>query len=279
MLPEEKIITIINVNNWKGNKMKSSIRKSPLFILNLCLLMIFSTPAYSMLLDGTFTGNVTSDRTIGATTVLNQYVGLEVSGTVRIDTDLAPADSYPEYDTDGVYSTVGGANWLEMSFDLSELPIVYDKLKIDFSGTEEQEVIIKNTSTYDQWNATTREEVRIYDAGSGANVSYDFAFSRVFFKDDSESVFNSDSLAQPFSWDGTGGSYDISRAEGTILQKNYEYINGEISKFEELYLYFDLTEFSLSEADSPSPVPVPAAVWLFSSGLIGLIGLARRKKA
>ena len=27
------------------------------------------------------------------------------------------------------------------------------------------------------------------------------------------------------------------------------------------------------------PVPVPAALWLFSSGLIGLVGLARRKKA
>lgn len=27
-----------------------------------------------------------------------------------------------------------------------------------------------------------------------------------------------------------------------------------------------------------SPVPIPAAVWLFSSGLIGLIGVARRKK-
>jgi len=28
-----------------------------------------------------------------------------------------------------------------------------------------------------------------------------------------------------------------------------------------------------------SPVPVPAAVWLFGSGLIGLIGIARRKKS
>ena len=28
-----------------------------------------------------------------------------------------------------------------------------------------------------------------------------------------------------------------------------------------------------------SPVPVPAAIWLFGSGLIGLIGIARRKKA
>lgn len=30
---------------------------------------------------------------------------------------------------------------------------------------------------------------------------------------------------------------------------------------------------------NPSPVPVPGAVWLLGSGLIGLIGMARRKKA
>jgi hypothetical protein len=32
---------------------------------------------------------------------------------------------------------------------------------------------------------------------------------------------------------------------------------------------------TISEA---SPVPVPAAAWLFGSGLIGLVGVARRKK-
>jgi hypothetical protein len=30
---------------------------------------------------------------------------------------------------------------------------------------------------------------------------------------------------------------------------------------------------------TPSAVPVPAAVWLFGSGLLGLVGVARRKKA
>jgi hypothetical protein len=30
---------------------------------------------------------------------------------------------------------------------------------------------------------------------------------------------------------------------------------------------------------SVSPVPIPASVWLFGSGLLGLIGIARRKKA
>lgn len=32
-------------------------------------------------------------------------------------------------------------------------------------------------------------------------------------------------------------------------------------------------------AGNVSPIPIPAAVWLFSSGIIGLIGIARRKKA
>ena len=41
----------------------------------------------------------------------------------------------------------------------------------------------------------------------------------------------------------------------------------------EAYFYFDNVTYA------PAVVPVPAAVWLFGSGLIGLIGIARRKKA
>jgi hypothetical protein len=38
-----------------------------------------------------------------------------------------------------------------------------------------------------------------------------------------------------------------------------------------------VAQFSLQF--QPTVVPVPAAVWLFASGLLGLIGIARRKKA
>ena len=36
--------------------------------------------------------------------------------------------------------------------------------------------------------------------------------------------------------------------------------------------------FDFVTADNTSVIPVPAAVWLFGSGLLGLVGVARRKK-
>lgn len=45
--------------------------------------------------------------------------------------------------------------------------------------------------------------------------------------------------------------------------------------------YYEVWKIDLvriGNAASASPVPVPAAVWLFGSGLIGLVGVARRRK-
>jgi len=43
--------------------------------------------------------------------------------------------------------------------------------------------------------------------------------------------------------------------------------------------YYDNDYFKIASLEAVAVVPVPAAVWLFGSGLIGLIGFARRKSA
>jgi hypothetical protein len=43
--------------------------------------------------------------------------------------------------------------------------------------------------------------------------------------------------------------------------------------------YFDIGSGNSMEVVSISAVPIPAAIWLFGSGLLGLIGVARLKKA
>ena len=62
----------------------------------------------------------------------------------------------------------------------------------------------------------------------------------------------------PFADDGIGGSPMVA------------------GPFPDFNANFDITSIKI---DSITPVPVPAAVWLFGSGLLGLVGVARRKKA
>ena len=42
---------------------------------------------------------------------------------------------------------------------------------------------------------------------------------------------------------------------------------------------FDLDELAMGFNYSITAIPIPPAIWLFGSGLLGLVGMARRKKA
>lgn len=90
-----------------------------------------------------------------------------------------------------------------------------------------------------------------------------------------------------FGWSGTAGilEFTIANLSGWALDT---WLGGDQStRTEHLMLNiaggFDLGGVSsvkafTATADGFAVVPVPAAVWLFGSGLIGLVGLARRKR-
>ena len=99
---------------------------------------------------------------------------------------------------------------------------------------------------------------------TGSIVDFDF------FQDPGNNEFGGISFFDPlpvsggaFSGSGTGGIGAGSPYSLTIIADVIHTDAGQISSFDAHLV----------------PVPVPPAVWLFGSGLLGLIGIARHKKA
>lgn len=105
-------------------------------------------------------------------------------------------------------------------------------------------------------------------------------------------AFGISAFANDFNWDtGTGMAWTLVFVGNTNL-----FSGTSLSAFADPLSMLDnpdliIAAFSIGEMSngiemsdlwgeisSSSPVPVPAAVWLFGSGLIGLIGVAKRSK-
>lgn len=67
--------------------------------------------------------------------------------------------------------------------------------------------------------------------------------------------------ANQVTWFGDSGATDISGGAGTAFNVSFTSASGQVMGI-----------------DMRLAVPVPAAIWLFGSGLLGMIGIARRKK-
>ncbi|MAT65100.1 MAG: hypothetical protein CMN57_05610 [Gammaproteobacteria bacterium] len=71
----------------------------------------------------------------------------------------------------------------------------------------------------------------------------------------------------------------MTLSSNVLTDLNYSSGDGE---FDAYFTYFTGADGLYGEWDgasfTTSPVPVPAAVWLFGSGLLGLVGLARRRR-
>jgi hypothetical protein len=116
-----------------------------------------------------------------------------------------------------------------------------------------------------------------------------------FFKPgDSAIPFITSSVSAKTDLWGTNGIYSATLhaydVTGTLLgSASVPDSNGQLLAFSAEGIHrFELSSSAPDTAgiafddvtfDSTSPIPIPAAVWLFGSGLLGLIGISRRKKA
>ncbi len=79
-------------------------------------------------------------------------------------------------------------------------------------------------------------------------------------------------------WSGTQGSLNTANAWFFDMTGSAFFGNGGIQNTSNKSTYFNVWAVLPGDA-APSSVPVPAAVWLFGSGLLGLVGVARNRKA
>ncbi len=108
-------------------------------------------------------------------------------------------------------------------------------------------------------------------AVTGSVLGTDILDIRFTLYDLDASMFTSDALPSDTTFTtgvDTGWRFlrDVNNPSGVFQAASFSHIS-------------DGPFFTLSEIPVTAPVPVPAAVWLFGSGLLGLIGFSKRKKA
>jgi hypothetical protein len=154
----------------------------------------------------------------------------------------------------GVTFNDGGSATGDITFDASSGSVL--NWDISISGGD--------VSTFPAFTYTpaTVQEVGIFAAGPGMSLQ--------FFVDPSAPGGIPESRLLSLTTDGL--LTDSGGAVSLITQANTP------DGFFESAECYNCTPYRLIVGGSLNAVPVPAAIWLFGSGLLGLVGISRRKK-
>lgn len=100
---------------------------------------------------------------------------------------------------------------------------------------------------------------------SGGQVDINYTIDTASFNGNSISLGAGDYFTLGMSWDGGANWHGDSYKDPAGTNAYFVYFNdGSANKGSTL-------------ANDLAPVPVPAAAWLFGTGLLGLVGVARRR--
>jgi len=231
-----------------------------LSVLNVCLLFFaFSTKAYAALANAsvifnwdTFNSDITGDLVVSIS-------GEQDSGSACAN--LAPCDF-------GSTSGFGGLD-LSSSDSLGSAALLTTEALIDasantllgFSQTSfERAFSYEALSGSGMLSLSVEIEIQAEVQGAGAVANADALFGY--------SVGNAGVLGSLAGLEMYGESGDQNQTLISTLSFSVFMSQGDV-----------INMFAEGEADTQvSPIPIPHAAWLFGSGLLGLIGIARRKK-
>jgi hypothetical protein len=135
-------------------------------------------------------------------------------------------------------------------------------------GDPGESITATGTFTADLGTIGNETGTVLFATGSGNTMSIDLNGTFLFATNDSGY--------------GTGIGPSLTFASGSLFDFDFQKpaspaFNSSFLSFDDFdSMYGEWTNLSLTVV--PTVVPVPAAVWLFGSGLLGLAGMARRKK-
>lgn len=115
------------------------------------------------------------------------------------------------------------------------------------------------------------------DSSSNGGFHADYEYSSFSLGNSADEIIFSSTAGELLRLDYTSGfgtaGQSMELLGPSMLETNYGLTDAALT-----YGLGDIGTPGEAGSFTPSPVPVPAAVWLFGSGLAGLIGIMRRRK-
>ena len=204
-------------------------------------------------------------------------IGVSNGGELEISNAASLTGSNLTMDPTATLDMIGNAT-LSLSGDLSFA--MTDEARWSFDDASTLEMTGGVGAAVGDWGAWSSLEIGGIDIGTDPfnHVGDPLGFSNNF--DLAELVIGADGhVFLSDLWDNGNRNGTFGAAEALYVDTLVFADASALLNLNGLNIYYNNLVGDSSQIINQTVIPVPAAVWLFGSGLLGLVGMARRKKA